>query len=103
MTAEIHKGDIGTKFLITITDNGVAIDVSAATTKEIHLKSPGGVLSTKTALFNTDGTDGKIYWTTTASSDLDEVGTWQIQAHLIIGTGNWHTSSSDFQVNENLD
>lgn len=102
MTAEIHKGDIGTKFLLTIEDNGVAIDISASTVKTIIFRRPDGVVRAKTAQFNTDGTDGKIYWTTTAVTDLDVTGDWHIQGYIEIGTGKWHTSVEDFTVEDNL-
>ena len=48
-----HVSDIGTIIQITITEDGVALDISSATTKEIILKKPSGTLLTKTATFTT--------------------------------------------------
>ena len=60
---EVHYNDIGTVILVTIKDcvSGTAtvLNVSAASTLELILQSPSGTSTTKTASFNTDGTDGK--------------------------------------------
>ena len=61
---EIHVGDIGTVFTLTIKDGSSVIDLSGATTKQIILRKPDRVTSsTKTASFVTDGSDGKIKYT----------------------------------------
>ena len=73
---EIHQYDIGTRFEITLKDEGNSpeiVDVSTASVTEIIFKKPDGNTVTKTAGFTTDGTDGKIEYTTLAN-DLDTVG-----------------------------
>jgi hypothetical protein len=102
MTNQIHKGDIGTKFRVTIANNGTAIDISTCTVKEIIFQDPYGVYKTKTATFETDGSDGMIYWTTTNVEDLDKVGKWKIQAKITM-SGTWHTEWETFDVFSNID
>ena len=66
-TIYVHNGDVGTVFRLTITDtDGTAIDVSTATTKYIYFQDPAGTKTQQTAAFYTDGTDGKIQYTTIA-------------------------------------
>jgi len=106
-TDKIHVDDIGTLFIVTIydydeaTDTDVAIDISSATTKEIHFMDPGGNVTAKTASFTTDGTDGKIQYATILD-DLDEEGWWKIQAFIIMPSGEWHTNIDKFRVYPNL-
>ena len=59
---EIQQNDIGTKFLVTIKDGDSAVDISGASTKQIIIKKPSGETLTNSASFNSDGTDGKIYY-----------------------------------------
>lgn len=98
---EIHVGDIGTLFSVTVKDDDVVVDVSSATTKEIVLKHSGGLTHTKTAIFGTDGTDGVLTYTTIAD-DLSLPGLWQIQVNIIMSGGSWKTDVGSFIVEENL-
>ena len=102
---QIHHNDIGTLFLVTVNDcvsgTSTALDVSTATSLEIILKSPSGVASTKTATVNTNGTDGKIQYVT-VDGDLNEVGTWRIQAKVSISGGVYRSDVESFKVYENL-
>ncbi len=102
---EVHYNDIGTEFLVTIKDcvsgTPTVLDVSSATTKELTFKSPSGVSATKSAVLATDGSDGKIKYTT-VDGDLDEVGTWRIQAKIGIGGGVFRSDVGSFKVYENL-
>ena len=70
---EIHINDVGTKFLVTVTDGASAVNISSAGTKQLIFKKPSGTKLTKAAVFNTDGTDGKMYYNAIAD-DLDETG-----------------------------
>ena len=99
---EVHQNDIGTKFLVTIKDGSDAVNVASATsTKQIIFKKPSGTSMTKTASFNSDGTDGKIYYTVVAD-DLDEVGTYEIQGKVVITDGTFYTDIQTFKVHRNL-
>lgn len=101
---EIHKGDIGTQFKVTIKDGTSAVNISSATTKQLRLKKPSGVILTKNASFFTDGSDGIVTYTS-VSGDLDTVGTWFIQGFVAFsGTGKEFSSSTDrFKVHKNLE
>lgn len=103
---ETHYNDIGTVFLVTVQDcvsgTATALDVSSTTVRQLILSSPDGTSSTKSAILNTDGTDGKIKYTT-VDGDLSQVGTWRIQVRVVFGSsGDWKSDISTFKVLENL-
>lgn len=97
---EIHKGDIGTVFEFTIKDGTNVVDLSAAT-MEIYLRFASGSVITRTCVLLTDGTDGKMKYTT-VSGDLSESGDLAIQGKITIGTGVWKTDIQNVRVFENL-
>lgn len=96
-----HKGDIGTVLILFVHDDQVAVDVSGASTKTIYIKKPSGTVLTKTASFTTDGTDGKIEWTT-VSNDLDEAGEYQLQGYLVLASWTGKTDIATFVVDDVL-
>lgn len=94
--------NIGVKFLVTIKDQDCEIiDVSTATIKKIYLKNPEDTVLEKTAFFETDGTDGKIYYTT-VDGDLDMAGRWKIQGYVEIDDAKLFSTIAEFEVEENL-
>lgn len=99
--ASIQAGDIGTEFLVTIQDSGVAVNISSYTTREILFREPGGTLVTKTATFKTDGTNGQITYTSSASTDFETAGTWRIQGHIAKSGSTFRTEQSEFEVLKN--
>lgn len=99
---EIHQEDIGTAFTITIMDDTAVVDISSATvTKQIKFKKPSGTVVTKNGVFVTDGTDGKLRYTSIAD-DLDEAGKWYLQVYLILTGWTGHSDQGDFVVYGNL-
>jgi len=104
---EVHLNDIGTNILVTVKDtdaNGVttALDISATTARSIILKKPSGTLLTKAASFVTDGTDGKIQYTTIAG-DINEAGAWKLQVQVTFSASSVFKSSVEsFKVFSNL-
>ena len=97
MAGEVHKGDIGTIFRLTIQDqDGTAVDVSSQSTMEILFQIKGKVL-TKTASFQSDGIDGVIQYTT-VSGDISKAGAWTMQGHVVITAGEWYTTAVAFDV-----
>ena len=102
VTTEIHVGDIGTIFEITVKDGAAIVNVSSATTKELFFLKPDGTKVTKPLVFKTDGTDGILRYTTTVATDLDKDGTWTLQVHVVISTGEWRSSTPAFTVHKNL-
>lgn len=101
MASEIHEGDIGTKLLVTVVDDGVVVDISVATTLEIFIKKPDGTLLSRTGVLETDGTDGKMYYIT-VSGDTDVAGTYKIQGRVVLPGGSYYTSTATFKVHCNL-
>lgn len=98
---EIHVGDIGTTFVVTLMDRTTVVDISAASTMQIILKPPKGAKLTKTATHVTDGEDGKMKYPTIAG-DLNVPGQWQIQAYIVLSGGSWRSSKATFEVFANL-
>lgn len=98
----IHKGDFGTVIEFTLTDvNGDAVNISDMTTKEMLLKKPAGSLLTKTAVFVTDGTDGKLQYTT-LTGDVNEAGEWQLQIHVAKTDANFYSDIKTVTVEDIL-
>lgn len=80
--AEIHLGDIGTRFELTLEDgDGTAVNISSATVKRIDFRKPSGEVIQRTATFVTTGADGKLYYVSILG-DLDEVGRWYAQPYV---------------------
>ncbi len=100
---EVHKDDIGTVIVVTVKDGATVVDISGATTKNIKLKKPvSSTVLTKAAAFTTDGTDGKIQYTSIAG-DLDEIGVYNVQAYIILPSGTWSSSVEEMSVFDNVD
>lgn len=103
MAAKIHVGDVGTVFEATVKDqDGEVVDISLAGSKIMIFKKPSGTVVLKGAAFVTDGTDGKMKYVTSTTADLDEAGGYELQGHVAIGAGDWHTDTVNFVVYSNL-
>lgn len=102
MACEIHLNDIGTIFKLSIKDcqNGI-VDISSATNVMITFKKPSGSSMVKLGTLFTDGTDGIVQYVTIAN-DLDEIGSWKIQAKVNLPTGSWNSNIESFKVYDNL-
>ncbi len=95
---EVFVGDVGTVFEITIKEDGVVVDVSSATLKQILFLKPDGAVLTASAAFTTDGTDGKIQYKT-LSGNINLTGIWHWQGKVTLATGGpFHTSVRTFRV-----
>jgi hypothetical protein len=98
---EIHLDDIGTKFLVTVTDGSSAVDISSASTKQIIIQKPSGTKLTVATSFDSDGTDGKMSYIT-VTDDLDEAGSYKLQGKVVISDGTFYTDIASFKVYRNL-
>lgn len=97
---DIHVGDVGTVFVVTIQDDGVPVDLSTGTSASnimIFRKPDGEVLRVSTNFYS-DGSDGKIKYTVSSSSVIDQYGTWKISANVNTDSGQWTATASDFTV-----
>jgi hypothetical protein len=99
-----HPGDVGTRFLVNIVDDfGRVVDISEAQTKTLIFKKPGGSVIERDAEWGSDnnGSDGLLKYYS-VDGDIDEVGTWKIQAKVIEPDGAWKSSFKSFKVHRNL-
>lgn len=101
MASEIHVGDIGTQLIVAVYDDGDIVNISGALSKTIILKKPDDSVSNKSASLLTDGTDGKMVYTSVAG-DFDQVGKYKIQGQVIFASGTFYTGIGSFSVNCNL-
>lgn len=101
MASEIHYGDIGVNFNITVMNGTAVLNVSNADNISIIFQKPDSSDLIKTASLITDGTDGNIRYTT-VSGDLDQIGTWQIQAKVDFGASVFSTDIQKFKVYRNI-
>ena len=109
----IHENDIGTEFIVTITecdDTGtpVPVDISTATSKQFKfLRDDGSVLIvpaefTLPASGGTgDGTDGMLSYFS-VEGDLTPPGACQLQGIVQLPAGTWHSEITNFFIYENL-
>ena len=99
--SDIFEGDGGVEFLAEVHDeNDAAKDISSAVTTNFLFQKPDGSVLTVDASFKTDGTDGKLSYTTT-NNDLDQIGLWRWQAYIEFGDGTHkYTSIDRFKVKD---
>jgi hypothetical protein len=71
---------------LEITEDGVAVDISSCTTKDLVFQKPDGQAITKAGSFTTDGIDGKLRYITEAGF-LDQAGRWLVEAALVFPLG----------------
>lgn len=100
MTDYAKIGDVGITFRVTIEESDAAVDVSAATAVKIFFKKPDGSIIENIAEFNTDGTDGKIKYKTTAAVEIDQRGTWNYYGQVTFSATEIYTNPLmlDFEV-----
>lgn len=96
-TIKIFKGDEGTTLLVTVKEDGVAKDISGATTKAVKFQRPVSAAIQKDLTFVTDGTDGQAKYVFETGL-IDEVGKWIGQVYLELVAGKWHTTTFEFTV-----
>ncbi len=107
LSEEIHIGDIGTNFEISLVDDSVdppiAVDLTGATILELIFRRADDSILTKTAAVVGDATAGVIQYITTAASDLNSEGTYRIQAKVVLPSGTWRSERSKFRVHGNIE
>lgn len=105
-TEQSHVNDIGTIFRVTVYDKtstgGTSVaDISTATSKTFYFRTPSGSTISRSAVFTTDGSDGKIEYAT-VDGDLSAPGNWELQAKIVSPDGSFNTDVGNFRVYENL-
>ena len=100
---EIHVGDIGTAFRVTLLDDCLtAVDLTGFSSLEVIFQKPDGTNVTKTASVYEGLPQNGVVEYITIADDLDQVGTWKIQAKVVLPTGTWRSSIDKFKVYANL-
>lgn len=106
LSEEIHVGDIGTDFEVSLvddsTDPATAVDLTGYTTLELIFRRADGTILTKTASVVGVDTDGVIQYVTTDVADLNSEGTYRIQAKVVLPLGTWRSERGKFQVHGNI-
>ena len=101
MASEIHVDDIGTRFLVTIKDDGNLVNVSGATINQFNFKKPSDTVVNRSATLVDAGIAGVMYYDAVAG-DLDEAGHYKLQAKVAIPSGTYYTDVYSFKVHRNL-
>lgn len=95
-------GDIGTVIRGTIYDEAGAVqNISDATVKRFIFKKADGTVIQRSGSFYTDGSDGKIQYTT-VSGDLNSAGRWRVQPYVETPDGSWTGDTEEFFVENTL-
>jgi hypothetical protein len=102
MASKVRLGDIGVIFKVRIrNEDGNIENLTTASTKQLIFRKPDGTSETKNASFSTDGSDGYIQYIS-KEGDLDVKGIWKLQAFIVLGGNEWHTTLSEFEVTKIL-
>lgn len=102
MNKVAQKSAIGVNIDVTVKENNIAVDLSTLSTKQYIIRKPNGTLLTKAATFKSDGTDGKLRYTT-ISGDLDATGNYLVQLNLVFSGGySGRSDIGSFDVVDNL-
>tara|TARA_B100001123_G_C15288352_1_gene1016482 strand:- start:257 stop:568 length:312 start_codon:yes stop_codon:yes gene_type:complete len=103
MANEIHVDDIGTRFLLTVKDSGVVVNLAPATLLQVNFRKPDDTVVNKTASTLVDGSiiSGVMYYDTIAG-DLDQAGHYKLQGKVSLTSGTYYTDIHTFKVHCNL-
>jgi len=97
--SDLVAGSYGSQIIIELREDGRAVDVSSFSSYSVYLRSPAGATIQKTAQLYTDGTDGRITFQI-AHGDLNETGTWWLQAEVADATRRIRSRPIQFYVQE---
>lgn len=92
----LQQGAIGAQIIIEVR----GADLSGSTLS-LEVLKPSGATDTWSATVLTDGTDGKVLYST-QSGDLDETGVYRVQVRVVGVGANYPTEPVSFVVKRNL-
>ena len=104
MASEIHQDDVGTRFEITVKDDGIPVNISgvgSSTVHQINFKKPSDTVINRNATLQDVGISGVMFYDTIAG-DLDEAGMYKLQAKVITPSGTYYTDIYNFKVHSNI-
>jgi len=100
---DIHLNEKGRQFIIIITKDGLPVDISDASVRQIVFDKPeGNGVVVVNADFLTDGTDGKLAYTVISNQFFDLRGIWQIQGRANPSGKEIYSKVEEFRVLDNL-
>jgi len=104
MASEIHQNDIGTRFLITVKDDGELVNISGvggSTIHQISFRKPSDTVVNRNATLQDFGISGVMFYDSIAG-DLDEAGLYKLQAKVVVPSGTYYTDIHSFKVHSNI-
>ena len=102
MSEQIHMGDVGTSFDITVYEGGELKDLSTAHQVTLKFRKPDNSVVSKSGTLVTDGTDGQVRYITEVDF-LDSRGQWDLQVVVNYpGEPIWHSNIVHFHVHPNI-
>lgn len=99
---ELHMNDTGASIVALIREGTAALNIATATDMWLVYRKPDATTGSWSASLYTDGTDGKMVYATTASSDLSASGWWAIQPKFTLGAWTGRAEEKEFEVLANL-
>jgi len=101
---ELRVGAVGAKVVVKVVESGaVPSGFSGATTLRMVFEAPSGKLFERSAAFDSDGTDGKVKYTTTAGDEvLSESGTWKAEVWFTLSGFTGPSEPVEFKVADTL-
>ena len=103
MLGHVRYNDIGTEFAYEFYDqDGEILNIGPATLITAYFQRPDLTTFTKTAILETDGSDGIAVYKT-VDGDMNQSGkTWRTQAKVDMPLGSWRSEPYNFEVGANL-
>lgn len=99
---EIHVGDKGTQFTVTLYDGTSVVDLSASTGLTVEFKKPDGTIVTGTTSITGSGTAGTFTFTADTTTTWAADGKWRMQVVASFSTSKFRSDIYEFRVFPNL-
>lgn len=96
----VHQ-NTNTKLIFLVEEDGVSLNISSATDKKLILTKPDHTSVILDIDFYTDGTDGKVAYTTSLS-DLSSPGYYNHQVYVAIDGQQFYSDIGSFRVYSNI-
>lgn len=97
----VQVGDVGTVYRCKITDQGVPFDPTTATVKELIFQLPQGTVVAD-AQVESEGGDYFLVYTVTDPTFHAQSGYLKLQAHVVLGAAEYHSSIQTVTTNGTL-
>ena len=95
--AELHVGDVGTEILVSLVDDGDAVDLTALLEAVVKIHRPDHTVVELSAAVLGDPTLGQVVAIAT-SETFSVRGVYEIQAYIRFSTGRWHSQKAFLSV-----